>query len=569
MSRPVIVLKLGGSVLRDADSLRAAVHEIYRWLRAGYGVVAVVSALQGATDALLETCRRLSPAADGYVSAAVAAGGELHCAALLSAQLDRAGVPACVLPPGEAGLSACGDPLAATPVALDPRPVRAALGRGEVAIVPGFFAPDDEGRTVTFGRGGSDLTALFLAARLGAARCRLVKDVDGVYEDDPAATSPPPRRFARATWDDALATDGSIVQHAALRFARSERLGFELGRLNGTSPTRIGPGPRAFAHGPDRPRPLRVVLLGLGTVGSGVWEHLRALEIEVPRVIVRDPDRARDVPVPRELLVRTLDARALASTDVVVETIGGREPAGEFVARALRAGRHVVTANKDLLASEGARLRALARANGARLLASAAVGGSVPVLERLRARDQPRVVALRAVLNGTTNFVLERMRTGCTRDEALAEARRHGFAEGDPGRDLSGRDAADKLCLLAAGLGYERLEAASVPTEGLTGERLGREPGVLRQVASLRRRAGGLDAAVRLERLTADDPLVLVPREHNAVALELADGSVELLRGKGAGRWPTAEAILGDLLELVRATAPSARLRAARRACSR
>ena len=122
-----------------------------------------------------------------------------------------------------------------------------------MVVVPGYVATDAEDRLVVLGRGGSDLSALFLADRLGGARCRLIKDVDGLYESDPAAPGPRPRRYGRACWSDALATDGAIVQHKAVRFARDHRLPFELGRINGVAPTRIGPG-REFGWSLRPPR---------------------------------------------------------------------------------------------------------------------------------------------------------------------------------------------------------------------------------------------------------------------------------------------------------------------------
>ena len=189
MHEPVIVLKLGGSVLADEAALPVAVHEVYRWRREGFGVVAVVSALAGETDALL--ARAPDRDAAPHAVAALAALGELRSAALLGAQLQAAGLAARVLQPAALRFRAQGDPLDAQPVALDVRPLRSALRDGAVAVVPGFFAHDAEGRAVLLGRGGSDLSALFVAARLGA-RCRLVKDVDGLFTADPAAPGPTP-----------------------------------------------------------------------------------------------------------------------------------------------------------------------------------------------------------------------------------------------------------------------------------------------------------------------------------------------------------------------------------------
>ena len=327
-ARRLIVLKFGGSVLRDEDTLSLAVHEIQRWRRDDYRVVAVVSALAGTTEELLRSCRRFAPESADHAVAAVIAGGELHCAALLGLHLDRAGIPARVLSPGAIGLISDGPALNAEPKLLNSRPIQDALDSDEVVVVPGFVAHDKLGRTVVLGRGGSDLTALFLASRLRAARCRLVKDVDGLYDRDPATPGTMPDRYASVSWHDALKTDGAIVQHKAIRFARAHGLTFELGNVNGVQPTLVGAGPTELDLHRRSSSPLRVALLGLGTVGGGLYELLKGMPdlFEVTSVLVREPHRPRDVEVDANLL--TTDARAaVKNVDIVVEAIGGTSPA--------------------------------------------------------------------------------------------------------------------------------------------------------------------------------------------------------------------------------------------------
>ncbi|MFI4881478.1 MAG: homoserine dehydrogenase, partial [Phycisphaerales bacterium JB064] len=224
MCAGLIVLKFGGSVLTDEHRLRIAVHEIYRWRREGWRVAAVVSAFAGRTDELLASCSCDGLEADPHAAAAILACGERESAAKLAGCLDRVGVQATVLDPAAIGLCAQGAALDAHPLGFDTHKVREALEAVGVVVVPGFIAVDEQGRTVTFGRGGSDLTALVLADGLEADRCRLVKDVDGLYERDPASSGPPPRRFERASYEDVLRLDGSIVQHKAVRFARDHGL---------------------------------------------------------------------------------------------------------------------------------------------------------------------------------------------------------------------------------------------------------------------------------------------------------------------------------------------------------
>ncbi len=555
----LIVLKFGGSVLQRESRLRLAVHEIYRWRRAGYQVIAVVSALAGRTDALLRKSRLLCPDASGATVAALVGTGELHSAALLGLQLDRAGIPACVLGPAAIGMVAQGDSLDAVPADLDETALRRALAAHGVVVVPGFVACDEQGRAVVLGRGGSDLTALFLAQRLRPQVCRLVKDVDGLYETDPARPGPAPRRFARATWTDALRTDGSIIQHKAVAFARAQGVVFELGRIGGVRPTQIGPGPTAYCE-PERPVRLRVALLGLGTVGGGVYGLLQEMPelFEIVAVAVRDPQRARGVVPDARGLTGDVLAAVRCGADVVVELMGGVQPAGLAIEAALRAGSHVVTANKALLAQDGARLARLADACARDLHYSGAVGGSMPLLERLSDSARPAVCAVRGILNGTTNYVLDAVSRGVDFAAAVQTAQRLGLAERDPSRDLRGLDAADKLRVVArtiTGLSLpetaverDELSAASVEAALQTAG-----PGrVLRHVAALAFDQRPLAARVRLVALSAEDPLAAVPREWNAAQIAHVDGSAGFVRGRGAGRWPTAESVVADLWDVAR-----------------
>lgn len=545
-SERTIVLKFGGSVLRDEEALASAVHEVYRWRRDGWGVVAVVSVFEGRTDELIAACTRVNERPSGHAKAALVALGEAHSSATLGALLDRVGVPSCVLSPGAVSLRASGAALDAAPVSVDVGPIEAALERGEVVVFPGFVALDEAGRTVTLGRGGSDLTALFLADALGGARCRLVKDVDGLYDRDPKVEGA--RRYEEATHADALATDGTIVQHKAVRFARDRGVVFELGAFNAERVTRIGGTETVFAPEAATPRPIRVALLGCGTVGRGVYEHLlrRPELFEIVGVAVRDESRHSDIPAG----LRTTDTVGLAASgvDLVIETIGGSGTALDAVEAALKTGASVITANKPLVAVHGARLLALAEANDAPFLFSGAVGGSAPVLEAVverRARGC-RLRAVRAVLNGTTNFVLGRLGAGASFQEALSEARRCGFAEADPSADLSGRDAAEKLRIIALVGGVEL--RGPVMTEGL-GATTPLEGGRIRQVAAI---GPSGRASVRLERTASADPLFDLPDEWNGAVLTFEDGEQVVVRGRGAGRWPTAEAVVADALALGR-----------------
>jgi len=470
VSKPTIVLKFGSSVLRTAGDLPQAVHEIFRYAREGFGVVAVVSAFEGVTDRLIAQAKALGadPAHDVGVSglAALLASGERETAASLQIALSRAGIAANVLDPLAAGLRVSGNGLEGSPVDLAADRLRTLLDKGRILVVPGFFGSDEEGGVSLLGRGGSDWTALFLAQRL-SARCRLLKDTDGIYERDPHTGGDPPLRFERLDYEDALALLAPVVQEAALRFARAHSQTFDVARLGSALGTTVGHHAtlRSRRGGVGR-RPLRVTLLGLGAVGRGVYEHLLGQEerFEIVAIAVRRRARHEASGVPGRLLL-SLDEALEVPSDIVVEAIGGIREAGDALTRALRAGRHVVTANKAVIAAHGPALAAIPCREGARLSFSAAVGGVVPVIETLRGL-RGRVAKIKGVLNGTSNFVLDRLAEGVSPDQAVAEARALGYAEADPTDDLSGLDAARKLTLLAREAFGETLEAEEIPRPG-------------------------------------------------------------------------------------------------------
>lgn len=253
MGDGVIVLKFGGSVLTREADLPTVAGEIARHLCLGLRVIAVVSAIGDTTDRLLEKARDFCEPADAGALAALLATGEAASSALLGLTLARAATPAGVLDAAAIGLRVRGPALDAAPVGLNVPRVHEALERRPVLVVPGFVGVRGDGSTALLGRGGSDLSALFIASRLGA-RCRLVKDVDGLYERDPATETegPRPRRYRTISYEDALRLDGAIVQHKGVRFARSAGLRFEVGCIGGEPFTVVGGGESLFFESAER-----------------------------------------------------------------------------------------------------------------------------------------------------------------------------------------------------------------------------------------------------------------------------------------------------------------------------
>lgn len=564
MNASIVVLKFGSSVLQTAAQLPLAIEEIYREWRAGRQVIAVVSAFAGVTDQRFAQTRAAT--ADLYEQAAWVAGGEEESGTHLAAALNTNGVSARYVDAREAGLRAHGDPHESTPVSLNTEFLRACLQEHAVLVVPGFIAQDIQGRCVLLGRGGSDLTALFLAKNLNA-RCRLLKDVDGVYESDPAIAENHAQRFHRLSWRSALDIGGRIIQPRALQFAQSHGQLFEVACVGSNLSTHVDHGPDEFAtvtH--ETIQPIRVVLLGLGTVGLGVYAHLARHPdlFEVVRIVVKDPSKSRraadvHVEVPQTLLSTDVWDAVTQPADLVIETMGGLDPAGEIVHAALLRGRGVVTANKALIASRWwEKLSRFAEGEAPLLKFSAAAGGAVPVLETVSALARHSGVAqVRAILNGTCNFILDALERGVDFDAAVAEAQAKGFAEANPHDDLVGMDAARKLELIARAAFGEALhfELNVRGILGVTTNQAGlvREDGLnLKLVASCERSEGHIRGVVKLYELPDSDFLAGARGEENRVEIVARNGEVVRLAGKGAGRWPTALSVLGDVHEYLR-----------------
>ncbi len=555
----VVVLKFGSSVLPSEESLSLAVHEVYRYLRRGQKVIAVVSAMGPATDRLLAHAKTYGDSLDSVGVAALAATGEAQTQALLTLALDRAGIPANALDPGALGLVTSGPLLDSKPESLNVEAIRRALEDRPVLVVPGFIGRDSLGRTSLLGRGGSDFSALFIAAGLGCD-CVLVKDVDGLYDRDPAEHASTARRYRRVSYDDVLSLVEGVAQHKAVRFAREHHLSIGIGGIGHPVGTVIGPEPSEFAKGVGTPAPVKVALLGLGTVGLGVYRHLAQLPklFEVVAVGVRTISKHAASGVPAPLLTSDLNAVLNSKADVVVESIGGLHPARELILQALGAGKHVVTANKAVVAAFGGELHERARKHGVSLRYSASVGGGVPVVEAIRrAREAGEIVELRGVLNGTTNFILGRLEQSVEFEKAVREAQAAGFAEADPSADLDGLDVANKLAVLAsagfgASLPVEKVERTGIRAINVEAVAAARANGnAIRLVATLRAEgAGVLRAFVRPEEVPLNGEFARLQNEQNAAVIRLADGRRISVNGRGAGRWPTAESVFADLLEI-------------------
>ncbi|WP_332678248.1 homoserine dehydrogenase [Brevundimonas sp.] len=301
---------------------------------------------------------------------------------------------------------------------------------------------------------------------------------------------------------------------------------------------------------PTPVRPLRIALAGCGVVGGGVLERVsRDPRFEVVGVLVRDPNKARDPSIPPGLILSDPAALLAREPDVVVEAISDASTGLALIRAALSRGVHVVSANKQAVGGDLPGLTALADSARARLLYSASVGGGAPLIETVRrAAEQGSIVRIEAVLNGTCNFILNRLAEGGDFDEALGAARDAGFAEEDPSADLTGLDAAAKLAILAhEGLG-QSLRIEAVARQTLSGDAV-LPAGRVRQIARLDLASGR--TGVAFEAVDGDALFAVLPDEANALRVTLADGRILTATGRGAGRRPTAESVWADLEDLV------------------
>jgi homoserine dehydrogenase len=311
-----------------------------------------------------------------------------------------------------------------------------------------------------------------------------------------------------------------------------------------------------------------VGVLGCGNVGAALVELIASrasaiatrtgLQLEVARVAVRSVAKERPIDPPPGVL--THDAAEVVvdpGIDVVVELIGGIEPARELVLAALRAGKPVVTANKELIANHGAELFAAAEAAGVDLLFEAAVGGGIPFIRPLReSLAGERIDRMMGIVNGTTNYILTRMtEAGTSYAEALAEAQHLGYAERDPTADVEGHDAAAKAAIIASIAFGVRVTQGEVYSEGISGVTpadiaYARKLNLtVKLLAIAERRDDEIAVRVHPALVPLDHPLASVRDSFNAIFVEGEAVGELMFYGRGAGGAPTASAVLGDLID--------------------
>lgn len=315
---------------------------------------------------------------------------------------------------------------------------------------------------------------------------------------------------------------------------------------------------------------IRIAILGFGTVGAGVYQLVERQKndfkaktgscAEVARVLVRDASKPREGVDTSILTDHFEEILEDPSIDIVVEVMGGIEPARTYITQALQAGKNVVTANKDLMATYGGELLTLAKEMGKDLLFEASVAGGIPIIRPMKqclaGNHMTQVVG---IVNGTTNYILTKMaQEGMEFGEALAKATELGYAEADPTADIEAYDAGRKLAILASIAFHSRVTFGDVYTEGITkitaaDIRYAKEMGcVIKLLAIARQTEDGIEAGVQPMLLSQDHPMAAVNDVFNAVFVHGDAVDDVMFYGRGAGRFPTASACMGDIMDIMR-----------------
>lgn len=316
---------------------------------------------------------------------------------------------------------------------------------------------------------------------------------------------------------------------------------------------------------------VKVGLMGLGTVGTGVVRIIQGhqedlqkqtgLSIEIKKILVRNMDKERTVSIPPELV--TLDADELVNDpeiDVIVEVIGGIHPTKEYILQALENGKHVVTANKDLMAESGAQILSKAQEKGCDVFYEASVAGGIPILRALvEGFSSDRITKMMGIVNGTTNYILTKMsQEGADYADVLKEAQKLGYAESDPTADVEGHDAARKMAILST-LGFHvDMNLDDVQFEGISkvtaedinhAKRLGYE---MKLLGIAKRDDDLIEVSVQPTLVHHTHPLASVNGVFNAIYVHGEAVGETMFYGPGAGELPTATAVVADLVTVVK-----------------
>ena len=394
------------------------------------------------------------------------------------------------------------------------------------------------------------MTAIYVAKRLGI-KATLLKDVEGVFDKDPKSAGAVPQRYDHISYADAREKAEPLVSPKALDFAEEHGIEFDIGTPGIPSYTTIGKKTGTLSPRPT-PKKLRVAMLGCGIVGGGVYRRIKANSdrFEMVKIMVRDTAKYIDQGYKPEELTTNIDDVLAAKPDIFIDVSGPIEPCLSYCKTLLENGVHVVSANKQAIAAGGQDLIDFAKDKNTQLMFSSAAGGGMPVLE-MCIRERGRITRVEALLNGTTNYMLDEISAGKSYAEALKDAQDKGFAEADPSGDVNGSDAAAKIRLVAL-LGFgEEVTLDDIPRDTIENFAPTSSPkGAMKRIATCWKDRHGFSTKLELKDLSLNNFIAQADGEEAHAIFYFDDGDQYKIRGKGAGRWPTTESVMADLFDI-------------------
>ena len=543
LEHKIAVLKFSGSLLSKMEEIPQAVHEVYQYLRLGYRVLAIVSSIDNSAKYpgldSFETEGFIPPAPE---FAELLATGETAAACLFTMGLDRAGIKAKKL--NHQCLITKNSLLNADPESFTKDLVSSLFERYSVLVLPGAIGYDQTKKTSLLGQKGADYTAIYAAWSLRADKCVIYKEVCDTEL----------KRYESLCYSDLLKLPSPIIHHKAIKFAEAHNVCFSIKSLTNVYKTVVGSAPSTFFSQNETIIPLKVALLGLGTIGFGVYKHLLANQhlFTITGIAVLDLKKHQRDQLPPTLISDNSAEILGRKCDVVIELTGDPVHSEAIIRQALSQGCHAITANRALIAEKGIELCEFATQNQVRLLYSASIGGAIPIIETLQNINNVKTIT--GVLSSTCNFILDKVTEGQTLNHTLSLTKILGLSESEPTLDLYGINASQKatiLCRAAFGRNPDSIDVTGIQCLDETKIREAYAACKnIRLVVNCTFENNIIKANVEPVAIDINHCLAHVTGTQNAVVIETQDNITMELHGTGVGRWPVAESVFSDLLEL-------------------
>lgn len=559
----IAVVKFSGSPLAKPEEIHQLIHDIYAMLRIGYRVLAVVSATEDTLRNHTYTAI-LEPDELEYIPpfnefAEFLATGENAIACTVAMGLDRAGISTKKL--NHQCLLTKYSVLNSEPASLSTDLIISLFKRYSVLVLPGAIGHDEANGTTLLGRSGADYTAIFAAISLRADNCILYKNIDDIYEQYPQEINDNLRRYESISYTDLLKLPVPILNHKALKFAKSKKFCFNIRSLISSETVTIGPELTTYRKEKQHCSKLKVALFGLGNIGTGVYKHLLIYPhlFELVGIGVYSLSQQKYSQYSKALLTDNWDILLSRECQVVIDLMSNTESALELIKRALMQGCHVITANKALLADMGQELRKLAKKNKVQFLYSATIGGSIPLLEtlhHLRENESKNpILSITDVIDNTFNFILEKIKDGQTFNNMLNLTKALGLENSKPTLNAYCEEALKKALIIthaAFGRAPDLVDTAKIQqlNEKMVHEAEAAGKSIQLMLRCSLEKNNIIKVVFEPVLLEKKHPLAHTSGEANAILIQTKMHGVIEFHGKSAGRWPIAEAVFADLLAL-------------------